>query len=240
MHPYDMRIHSSLPAAALALLLATALHAAEIADGGAAAGLQAVQAAAIGIEAGQGFLAAGAGFVVPVEQPQQVERAEESGSTGYTSMGGFRPFRTAGTVFDSKAAKAEFVPWTPGQGGADANAIDNYLRENGSPMAGNGRVFVAAGSAYHVDPLLVVAISRKESSLGKYTFKPHNAWGWGSESWANWNDAITNYTRLLGEEYISKGLKTPDRIGPKYCPGSASWIKDVTLFYQELIKIARR
>ena len=229
-----MRIRSSFLAASLAVLSATALRAGDVGYGGGGP-----QAAAIGIDAGQAFLLAGAGFLAPAQQPQQAARPEASGDA---SRGGFRPFRTPDTAFGSNAAQDGFATRTGKQGEADAEAIETYLREYGSPMAGNGRVFVAAGNAYHVDPFLVVAISRKESSLGKSTFKPFNAWGWGDESWANWNDAITNYTRLLGEEYISKGLTTPWRIGPKYCPGSVSWINDVNLFYRELaaIKSARR
>ena len=42
--------------------------------------------------------------------------------------------------------------------------IDDYLKSKGSPLAGQGAVFVGAGKKYGVDPALVVAISGIESS----------------------------------------------------------------------------
>jgi peptidoglycan DL-endopeptidase CwlO len=119
-----------------------------------------------------------------------------------------------------------------------AQAIDIYLIEKGSPMAGLGRAFVSAGKAFNVDPFLVVAISGKESSWGKHCFLPYNAWGWGDVSFTDWDNAIFSYTRLLNEEYTSKGRTTPAVIAPIYCPPNyVEWTKDVTAFYNDLTAI---
>jgi hypothetical protein len=121
-----------------------------------------------------------------------------------------------------------------------ANTIDLYLLSKGSPMVGHGRAFVSAGKTFGVDPFLVVAISGKESSFGKYNFKPFNAWGWGDSAWKNWEDAIFRYTALLSEEYIKKDLITISLIGPIYCPPNyKSWVFDVTFFYQELTSLEK-
>jgi len=70
--------------------------------------------------------------------------------------------------------------------------IDSFLKQKGSPMAGMGAVFVGAGKKYGVDPALAVAISGIESSFGKHTFKPYNAWGWMSGSgWGSWEQGIS-------------------------------------------------
>ncbi len=118
---------------------------------------------------------------------------------------------------------------------SQARAIDIYLTEAGSPMVGYGRAFVSAGRTYGVDPFLVVSISGKESTWGKYCFLPFNAWGWGDLYFKGWEDAIFNYTRCLSEEYIKKGRTTPAVIAPIYCPpNSAEWTRDVNDFYAEL------
>lgn len=123
---------------------------------------------------------------------------------------------------------------------SQVNTIDLYLLSKGSPMVGYGRAFVSAGKTFGVDPFLVVAISGKESSFGKYNFKPYNAWGWGDSEWKNWEDAIFRYTAFLSKEYIKKDLITIPLIGPIYCPPNyKAWILDVTFFYKELTSLEK-
>ncbi len=119
-----------------------------------------------------------------------------------------------------------------------ARAIDVYLTEQGSPLVGYGRAFVSAGKTFGVDPFLVVAIAGKESSWGKHCFLPYNAWGWGEVSFTDWENAIFNYTRMLDEEYISKGRTDVNVIAPIYCPPNhVSWAHDVTTFYNEIAAV---
>lgn len=116
-----------------------------------------------------------------------------------------------------------------------AQAIDIYLIEKGSPMAGMGRAFVSAGKAFNVDPFLVTSIAGKESSWGKYCFLPYNAWGWGDVSFTDWENAIFNYNRMLSEEYTSKGRTAIAVIAPIYCPPNyVEWTADVSEFYADL------
>jgi len=124
-----------------------------------------------------------------------------------------------------------------------ADQIDNLLKKRGSPMAGLGSVFVAAGKKYGVDPRLTVSISGQESSFGKYLFAPYNAWGWmsprGKGGFNSWQDGITTVTKGLYDGYISQGLKTPATIGPKYAPAEAgndvtAWTSGVSSFMREL------
>jgi len=122
-----------------------------------------------------------------------------------------------------------------------AGSIDAFLKKRGSPLAGYGNVFVAAGKKYGVDPRLVVSISGIESSFGQHipqgTF---NAWGWGpGRPFASWNEGIATVTRGLAEKYIAQGLVTPDQIVSKYAPGSAgndesNWAKVVNGFMSDL------
>ena len=83
-----------------------------------------------------------------------------------------------------------------------AQRIDAF--NEGTPLAGYGAVFAEAASAYGVDPRIAPAIARLESSSGAYCFLPHNAWGWGSVSWPDWETAIWEFTRGFSEDYGSE------------------------------------
>lgn len=120
------------------------------------------------------------------------------------------------------------------------NQIDSYLKGKGSPLAGQGAVFVSAGKKYSVDPKLVVAISGAESGFGKHLFAPFNAWGWMSgDKYANWAHSINAVTKGLGIGYIQQGLTTPATIVGKYAPAKAGndesvWSGNVSTFMREL------
>jgi len=102
-----------------------------------------------------------------------------------------------------------------------AGQIDSFLRGYGSPMAGLGSVYVAAGKKYGVDPRLPVAISIAESSGGKHLLGSYNAWGWGPGiPFSNWQEGISAVTKGLASGYINQGLTTPAKIANKWAPAS--------------------
>ena len=104
-----------------------------------------------------------------------------------------------------------------------AGQIDSYYQQRGSPMAGRGQSIVRAGRRYGVDPRLLVGISIIESSGGKATKLPHNAWNWGvhrNQSYESYDDAINDVARGLRQNYLDQGLTTPQAIVSKYAPSS--------------------
>ncbi|MGI6754985.1 MAG: hypothetical protein ACOX4F_03075 [Atopobiaceae bacterium] len=104
-----------------------------------------------------------------------------------------------------------------------ATRIDAYL--DGSPLAGQGATFAAAAAQYGVDPRISPAISAVESTKGRYCFRPHNAWGWGSSSWSNWDEAIYAHVRGFASGY---GSTLTMAVARKYCPPTASqWYASV-------------
>ena len=105
-----------------------------------------------------------------------------------------------------------------------AARIDDYL--SGSPLAGQGRTFAQAAWDYGVDPRWSPAIAFTESSLGAYCFLPHNAWGWGSESWDSWEEAINDHVRGLARGY---GYTISWDAAYKYCPPNAEFWYNTTL-----------
>ncbi|MDD3474875.1 MAG: hypothetical protein PHP08_03175 [Candidatus Dojkabacteria bacterium] len=106
--------------------------------------------------------------------------------------------------------------------------IKKYLSSRGAPLADYAEEFVKAAEYYGIDYRLVAAISIVESSGGKYTFKPYNAWGWGKSGFESWTDGIWTVSKGLAK-YYSLGMTTPQSISKSYCPPSAdSWASKVS------------
>lgn len=93
--------------------------------------------------------------------------------------------------------------------------------------------FKIAAEVYSIDEKMLYAIAKLET--GNFTsslFKNNNNPG-GIKSGSGWAKYDTEFqgimemARLLKKNYIDKGLNTPEKIGPKYCPNSDSWAKKV-------------
>jgi len=114
--------------------------------------------------------------------------------------------------------------------------IRKYLSGRGAPLAKYAEEFVKASDYYDIDYRLVAAISIIESSGGKHTFKPYNAWGWGKSGFDSWKDGIWTVSKGLAK-YYSLGMKTPQSIAPNYCPPSADkWASKVSYIMSMISK----
>ena len=71
----------------------------------------------------------------------------------------------------------------------------------GYPLDGYGRTFAEAAYDYNIDPRFSPAIARVESGSGNHCAYSHNAWGWGSYSWPDWETAIYAHVRGLAAAY---------------------------------------
>ena len=106
--------------------------------------------------------------------------------------------------------------------------VEKYLNGRNSPLAKYAEEFVEAADHYNIDYRLVAAISIIESGGGKHNFRPHNAWGWGRRSFNSWEEGIWEVSRGLSV-YYSRGMDTPSKIAPRYCPPNAEkWASNVT------------
>ena len=111
-----------------------------------------------------------------------------------------------------------------------------YLEERNSPLAVYAEEFVNAADTYGIDYRIVASISIIESSGGIHTFRTYNAWGWGKKNFSSWEEGIWGVSEGLGK-YYAKGLNTPAKIAPSYCPPSAShWAKKVSFVMSEIEK----
>lgn len=136
---------------------------------------------------------------------QQAAIAQEAASS---ALGGLTD------VDWSVGREAFIVEWT--------SRIDRYLA--GSPLAGQGATFAEAAWNNGVDPRWSPAISNTESSKGAHCFLSHNAWGWGSTSWASWTEAINAHVAGLASTY---GYSITYAAAAKYCPpNTAHWFNN--------------
>jgi cell wall-associated NlpC family hydrolase len=120
-------------------------------------------------------------------------------------------------------ARVEFSPASSAFDDASlAVRIDDFLRSEGSPMAGQGTSFVLAGRSTGIDPRYLVALSGAESSFGKHLFRPFNPFGWGYVSFASWDEAIRTVANGLNAGYLAEGRTDVYSIAAKYSPVGAS------------------
>ena len=140
---------------------------------------------------------------------EDAEKAEKDGQTTFkTESGNTATISTPeapqksddGASSNGGSQKQEnATPSTPNTGAVTWSARDEFVKKwasridaylAGSPMAGHGKTFAEAAYDNGVDPRFSPAIANVESSKGLYCFKPHNAWGWGSSGWGDWDSAL--------------------------------------------------
>lgn len=119
----------------------------------------------------------------------------------------------------------------------EVDKLRRYLESKLSPMAGNAADFIDCAHRYGVDYRLVVAISGKESTFGRFQ-RGFNSFGWdihNGRRFASFGDAICTVSAGLAQNY--KGL-TIRQIAYRYAPPSENntekWIADVSYFKSQL------
>jgi hypothetical protein len=116
--------------------------------------------------------------------------------------------------------------------------VRSFLKNRGAPLATKARYLVQAAQYYGIDYRLVASISIIESSGGKNTYRPYNAWGWGGAenafTFKSWEDSITTVSRGLAG-YYAGGAVTPTQIAPTYNPHTPKeWARKVTFIMAQM------
>lgn len=122
-------------------------------------------------------------------------------------------------------------------------ATPNYVRQlrkilKGTPLAPHARLIASVESRYKLPKGSIAGIAKAESSFGTAgsPARGRNAWGWTDggppnfRSFPNWQSAIRQYGRFLGESY-GDSLRNggPAAIADKYVGYSAPhWVTNVS------------
>lgn len=126
---------------------------------------------------------------------------------------------------------------------ARAKIIEDFFKGYKAPLFEFSSEFVAVADKYQLDWRLLPAIAMQESNGGKRVIKDsNNPFGYGIYGgsvlkFSSFEEAIERVGKGLREDYLNKGLKTPNQIMAKYTPPavpSGSWAKGVTTFIEEL------
>ncbi len=124
---------------------------------------------------------------------------------------------------------------------AREHIIQNYLNTYNSPLSSHSKFLVETADRYELDFRLLTAIAQQESNLCKIIPEgTYNCWGWGIHSrgtlgFESFNEGIEAVSKGLREEYLDKGLTTPNEIMTKYTPlSNGSWAEAVNTFMEDM------
>lgn len=125
-----------------------------------------------------------------------------------------------------------------------AKIIEDFFNERSAPLSDHASIFITVADKYGLDFRLLPAIAMQESNGGKKVVNnSNNPFGYGIYGslvlkFESWEDGIERVGRALREDYLNKGLTTPQTIMAKYTPPSlekgGAWAKGVYSFMEEL------
>lgn len=120
-------------------------------------------------------------------------------------------------------------------------ALEKFFDEFKSPLKANAETFVDIADKYNMDYKLLPAISCMESSCGKMLIEgSYNPFGWGIYGknaiyFKSYDEAIETVAKGISDNYIAKGLNTPEKIAPVYTPPNyVNWRNGVTFFINKI------
>ncbi len=131
--------------------------------------------------------------------------------------------------------------------GMTLEELSNKLnRSLNSDLGGKGELFAKLSIEYNVDPYLAVAISMHETgckwncsrlvkscnNVGGMKGSP-GCGGGAYASFATLDEGIRAFISNISRNYASKGLTTPETMGPKYA-GSQEWPSKVRSYMNEI------
>lgn len=126
---------------------------------------------------------------------------------------------------------------------ARSKIIEGFFEGYKAPLATLGQKFVEVADKYNLDWRLLPAIAMQESNGGRKVIEgSNNPFGYGIYGGAvlkfgSFEEAIDRVGRGLREDYLNKGLSSPNQIMAKYTPPAVltgSWAKGVSTFMEEL------
>jgi len=120
-------------------------------------------------------------------------------------------------------------------------SLEKFFDGYTSPLKANSKTFVEVAEKYGLDYRLLPAISCMESSCGKLLIEgSYNPFGWGIYGnqaiyFKDYDEAIDTVGKGLKENYLARGLNTPEKIAPIYTPPNhVNWLNGVTFFIKKI------
>lgn len=127
---------------------------------------------------------------------------------------------------------------------ARAEILRQYFSRYKSPLEPYSTYIVEVSDNYGFDFRLLPSIAMQESNLcQKIPENSYNCWGYGIYGdkvlrFRNYEEAIERVAKALREDYVDKGLQTPEQIMSKYTPPSVEkggpWAVAIRQFFTDL------
>jgi hypothetical protein len=114
-------------------------------------------------------------------------------------------------------------------------AIKNVLAKHNSQLEEQVDTFIDTCVEYKLDCYLLPSITGVESYFAKFIYPNSNnpfGWGGGLIMFDDWKTSIKTVGEGLKKNYVDKGAKTVDEIGPIYAV-STTWAPKVNHFIAE-------
>ena len=115
--------------------------------------------------------------------------------------------------------------------------VKKFLVHYNSPMADSAESFVSCAERHRINYKLLVAISGKESTFGRYQ-RGFNSFGWDihrGRTFNSFSDAICTVAEGLSKSYDTSSIrKIAYRYAPDFENNTEKWIKDVEYFMSQL------
>lgn len=131
-----------------------------------------------------------------------------------------------------------------GKSDARTLIVYRFFKQNNAPLAQFAEKFIEVADKYSLDFRILPAIAMQESNGGKVipnsSFNPFGYGIYGGKilKFVSFDEAIERVGMGLKEDYIDKGLKTPEQIMVKYTPPSIEkggpWAIGISSFMEEL------
>lgn len=115
-----------------------------------------------------------------------------------------------------------------------ADDLNAYLK--GTKLEGMGQDFIDIQNKYHINALFLMGIAKVESGYGNQPKKSckFNIVGAGGVFPKSYTDSINGLGQNLINNYVSKGLTTPNKIRNRYCKGNNTWPQKVSTEMNEI------
>lgn len=110
-----------------------------------------------------------------------------------------------------------------------------------TPLGDYSDAIIASSDKYGIDYRLIPAIAMKESGGGRAAPEgSYNAWGFanGKTRFTSWEQAIDIVAKTLKENYVAKGMTSPDDMMPVYAPpaveNGGGWAKAINGYLAQM------
>jgi hypothetical protein len=156
-------------------------------------------------------------------------------------MAAYKDLKSGVRIYASRPESVPSIDVSIEVSDARAEILKNYFLKYNSPLEKFADQIVTEADKEGIDYRLLPAIAQQESNLCKFIPEgSYNCWGWGIHSESNlgfssYEEGINIVSEGLKEDYIDKGLTTPEEIMTKYTPASnGSWAEGVSQFMKDL------